>query len=148
MLEKRMTWLGVAGAVAVVALVVFFAAGETAALDKHYKEGMPDSNHYKCYSVLDWGEWDQQRVALQDQFGKSEAIVVQPYQLCNPVDKNGEGIADKESHLVCYSIKDDPSGEFERVREVVVRNQFGQTQLWVGVPARILCLPSQKKLVE
>ena len=148
MLEKRNTWLGLLGALFVVALVVFFATGDSVALEKHYQEAMPKADHYKCYQILDWTEWEPQHVTLSDQFGKSEAQVIRPYSLCNPVDKNGEGIVDKDDHLVCYQINDDPSGEFERVREVQVQNQFGQTQLWVGVPSRELCLPSQKRLVQ
>ncbi len=47
-----------------------------------------------------------------------------PKLLCNPVDKNGEGIPGPKSHLVCYEIKDDPEGTAERVKEVMVKNQF------------------------
>ncbi len=144
MLEKRTTWLGLLATVAVVVLAVFFLAPGSVA----QKEMAPRANHYKCYQVLDWGEWDQHSVQLQDQFGKSQAVVIRPYMLCNPVDKNGEGIVDKDNHLVCYQIHDDPSGSFQRVREVAVQNQFGQTQLWVGVPAETLCLPSMKRLIE
>ena len=152
MFEKRTTWTGLPATVAVAVLAVFFAAPGSVAQEAPgsvaREEGMPKANHYKCYQILDWGQWDQQGVQLEDQFGKSKAAAIRPYMLCNPVDKNGEGIADKENHLVCYQIQDDPTGEFERVREVEVQNQFGRTTLWVGVPGETLCLPSKKQLVQ
>ena len=101
-------------------------------------------NHFKCYQVLDWGEWEPRRVELKDQFGASVARVIEPRLLCNPVDKNGEGIADKDNHMVCYEIQDDPQGPTERVKEVMVRNQFQEGPLWVGM-SNLLCVPSDKK---
>ena len=144
MLKNQNSWFGFVGALSVVALIVLFVAGDSKALE----EGMTKANHYKCYPILDWAEFEPVRVELKDQFGNSVANVVRPYKLCNPVDKNGEGIVDMGNHLVCYKINDDPSGAFERVKEVVVQNQFGKTTLWAGVPGRELCLPSQKQLVE
>ena len=145
MLEKRISWLGLLATVAVAAGVVFFVAPGTVAQEEAM---MPKANHYKCYQILDWVEDPTLQVNLTDQFGRSQARVLRPYSLCNPVDKNGEGIADKENHLVCYQIADDPSGEYERVREVEVQNQFGENRLWVGIPSRELCLPSKKRLVQ
>lgn len=80
---------------------------------------------------------------LKDQFGNSIAKVIEPRQLCNPVDKNGEGIPDKDNHLVCYEIQDDPQGNYERVKEVQIKNQFQEGPLWVG-SSRMLCVPSDK----
>lgn len=142
--KTRKTWLSLVAALAVVSLIVLFAAGDSKALE----EGTPTANHYKCYPVLDWGVFDPVAVKLKDQFGDSQARVLQPYMLCNPVDKNGEGIADKKNHLVCYQIQDDPIGDYDRVKEVVVSNQFGETQLWVRGAGKELCLPSQKRLVQ
>lgn len=141
--NKRTRWTG--------ALVVFLAALIALALptgsaaEKH-EEGVMEGgdNHFKCYQVLDWTEFDRRKVELRDQFGASVAYVVEPRLLCNPVDKNGEGIPKKESHLVCYEIKDDPIGPTERVKEVMVRNQFQKGPLWVGM-ANLLCVPSEKK---
>ena len=70
--------------------------------------------------------------------------MIQPRLLCNPVDKNGEGIPYPKSHLVCYEIRDAPKGPTERVKEVAVQNQFQRGQLWVG-SANLLCVPSQKR---
>ena len=38
---------------------------------------------------------------------------------------------------------DDPTGPTERVKEVMIRNQFQEGPLWVG-SANVLCVPSQK----
>ena len=108
----------------------------------------PENDHYKCYPVRDWGNWQPRKVMLEDQFGKSKAKVVVPRWLCNPVDKNQEGVVDKENHLVCYGIKDDPEGPTDPIEQVVVKNQFGEMTMWVGVPANSLCLPSSKRHIE
>lgn len=147
MLRDRRTWLA-AGLVLAVAAVAALTLPAGSGAEAHEKAAMAKGNHFKCYPILDWTEWQPQGAALKDQFGRSEARAMTPKLLCNPVDKNGEGIVDKDDHLVCYQIHDDPSGSFQRVREVAVQNQFGQTQLWVGVPAETLCLPSMKRLIE
>lgn len=144
MSEKRTARLGLAVTIGVAALIFVLMTPGAA-----QKEQMaPVANHYKCYPILDWTEWEPRGVKLQDQFGRSEAKVLRPYTLCNPVDKNGEGIADKDNHLVCYAIQDDPSGEFNRVKEVQVQNQFGETTLWLGLPGKELCVPSKKREVS
>ena len=142
--DKRVWW---AGAV-VVAMVVLIAVSSPAgsAAEGHEKGEMkgPGGNHFKCYQVLDWGEWEPRKVELKDQFGASVARVIEPRLLCNPVDKNGEGIPAPENHLVCYTIQDDPQGPTERVKEVMVKNQFQKGPLWVGT-GNLLCVPSLKK---
>ena len=102
------------------------------------------ANHFKCYQILDWSIFEPRKVELKDQFGESVARTMEPKMLCNPVDKNGEGIPNPDSHLVCYAIQDDPGGSTPRIKEVAVKNQFGETRLWVGA-ADTLCLPSDKK---
>ncbi|MDH3523405.1 MAG: hypothetical protein OES32_07435 [Acidobacteriota bacterium] len=138
MLRKKGLWWTV-GVAAIVLALVTLAMPTGSAADKHE----PMGNHYKCYQVLDWTEYEPRKVELTDQFGQSVARVLEPRSLCNPVDKNGEGIADKASHLVCYAIQDDPQGSTERVKEVEIANQFQQGPLWVG-SADMLCLPSAK----
>ena len=95
-------------------------------------------DHFKCYHVV--GTKIGQDVTLTDQFGTEDVKVNQPREICNPVDKNGEGINDSDATLVCYQIV--PRGQFSK-REVVVTNQFGEQVLEVVGP-RTLCVPSEK----
>lgn len=104
----------------------------------------PANNHFKCYQILDWTEFTPKKAELKDQFGESIARILEPRLLCNPVDKNGEGIADREYHLVCYEMQDDPQGNVPRVKEVMIRNQFQEGPLWVG-SSPMICVPSQKR---
>lgn len=136
MLKKNRILLSV-----VLAMVLTISAKSVVAEERG---ASPQNDHYKCYPVRDWGNWEPRKVTLEDQFGKSRAKVVTPRWLCNPVDKNGEGVVNKKNHLVCYGIKDDPAGPTDPIEEVVVKNQFGEMRMWVGVPANSLCLPSSK----
>ena len=142
MLRDKRLWWAAGLAVALAAAIVLTLPASSAA-EGHEKMETAD-NHFKCYQVLDWTEYDRRKVELRDQFGASVAYVIEPRLLCNPVDKNGEGIPNKENHLVCYEIKDDPTGPTERVKEVMIRNQFQEGPLWVGM-ANLLCVPSEKR---
>jgi hypothetical protein len=93
---------------------------------------------FKCYSVQ--GANLGATVNLVDQFESVQGVnVTKPRLLCNPVDKNGEGIPNPLAHLVCYEIKQ----PHFRQRDVLVSNQFGQAQLKVKAP-ELLCVPSTK----
>jgi len=96
---------------------------------------LPD--HYKCYKSR--ASFQQRSVTLADQFGQSTATVLRPDRLCNPVNKNGEGIADPDAHLNCYRIRE-PRGAS---RDVVVANQFGELQL-TTTRTHSLCVPAIK----
>jgi hypothetical protein len=66
-----------------------------------------DVDHYQCYAVkLSDGEEkfpNDLRAPVVDQFSQSTLYDIQkPTALCNPVDKNGEGIKDLDTHLMCY----------------------------------------------
>ena len=64
-------------------------------------------------------------------------------RLGNPVDKNGEGISDADTHLVAYEIDDgDPEHEKRLLR---VTNQFGELLLETDDPEWLL-VPSLKSL--
>jgi hypothetical protein len=95
-------------------------------------------DHFKCYSVT--GPRVNVRASLTDQFESATALVKEPKLLCNPVDKNGEGIPNPSAHLVCYEIEEP---RFQP-RDVSVNNQFGQAPLKVKAP-ELLCVPSTKK---
>jgi len=95
----------------------------------------PVVDHYQCYSV----RGDRRRVSgisVEDQFGTGTTDVKKPIRLCLPVDKNGEGIVDGATRLMCYAIKPGP-----RVNQrVLIDNQFGPGSLDVR-RARELCVP-------
>jgi Concanavalin A-like lectin/glucanases superfamily len=94
-------------------------------------------DHFKCYEAK--GEPVNVTVTLQDQFGvEPQVLVGTPKLFCNPVDKNGEGIANPAAHLTCYEIK----GE-DKELVVSMRNQFGEQVLKVE-KSELLCVPSEK----
>ena len=72
-------------------------------------------DHFLCYKVrLPKGtEFPKDiQITLADQFIDPDGIGVnqlfdlkKPKRLCNPVDKNGEGIKNEENHLICYQVK-------------------------------------------
>jgi hypothetical protein len=108
-----------------------------------------NTNHYKCYRATRTKgapQFGQVDVTLLDQFEPVDnvATVLRPILLCNPVDKNGEGIVDPTLHLTCFAIKDpfDPPGI------IVIEDQFAVQD---GFPrtgdcrrSRTLCVPSYK----
>jgi hypothetical protein len=107
-------------------------------------------DHYQCYKVRDTKVpakflkrkgLDQ----LNDQFGLSVVDVVKIQFLCNPVDKNGEGINDPNAHLVCY--KTAKGQKFLKPRPVVeVSTQF-QLNRVEPIKAQLLCVPSTKVIL-
>ena len=106
---------------------------------------LPPADHFKCYAArtrpgtLAVGP---QTVTLEDQFETKQTVVLKPQLLCNPVDKNGEGITDPTAHLRCYRIKDlSGQAKFQR-RDVTVQNQLGNETATVTKP-RLLCVPSR-----
>jgi len=101
----------------------------------------PLAANFKCYKAkLELGTpFQRKALPLVDQFGANSGVIVAPFEFCNPVDKNGEGIADPESHLMCYKMT-----SRRRVSERVVdRDQFGDETL-VLASAASLCLPAIK----
>lgn len=101
-----------------------------------------DIDHFKCYRVL--GRPFQTTVMVSDQFETQPTTLIEPRLICNPVDKNGEGIPDPDNHLTCYTIK--PGAAFTP-REVTTMDQFGQQELRsVRGQCRkraFLCVPSE-----
>lgn len=105
-------------------------------------------DHFQCYKtkiakdgpkftpVLD--------VTIQDQFGTMRVDVKKPRYLCVPVDKNGEGIHDAASHLMCYQVKQVKGDtKFVKVVGAYVHNQFAAEQLDAKTPSE-LCVPATK----
>jgi hypothetical protein len=68
-----------------------------------------------------------------------------PFRLCNPVDKNGEGIQDPDTHLVCYTIE--PQGGSLGF-QVQIQNQFFDLENLDVEHPFALCTPSTKAVPE
>jgi hypothetical protein len=120
------------------------------------KDGVPRPpestlDHFKCYRVHrrhGTPEFQPRTVTLADQFENKSVTVVKPLLLCNPVDKNGEGITDASCHLTCYKIEQ----ETFTPRPATVVDQFTEATLsaMTGVCRRVglLCVPSAKQVVD
>jgi hypothetical protein len=100
-------------------------------------------DHFQCYPVKPTTTVPSHRVAVLDEFGKGKYAVGQPVRLCNPASKNGSRIRDARDHLLCYGV--DPL-QPSRAHTVLLANQFGGSKL-AAVTAKLLCLPSLKRLV-
>ena len=98
-------------------------------------------DHLKCYRTRRNTSFTTHAVHLKDQFEDVDMTVHRPYRLCNPVDKEDEGINDPTEHQMCYQIRD-KTPRFAR-RNVKVENQFGTQFLVVGRPES-LCVPAEK----
>jgi hypothetical protein len=102
----------------------------------------PSLDHYQCYEI-EGRQMEPLPVELVDQFGATTNRVVEAKYLCAPVDKNGEGVNDKRSHLVCYTL----SAQIPQNVRVEVDNQFG-TQEFIVRERQLLCVPSAKRIIE
>jgi hypothetical protein len=107
-------------------------------------------DHYKCYKVkVTPGTPRLPRgiqVNVTDQFTSPAKIfdLKKPRHLCNPVDKNGEGIKNPNAHLFCYLAKG-ARGQPRHVRRTGVNtnNQFGPLVIST-IKESELCIPSLK----
>ena len=100
-------------------------------------------DHLKCYRTRRNTAFFPNGVNLVDQFEDVNMTVLRPYRLCNPVDKNDEGIVDPTEHQMCYQIRDTVAQPRFRRRNVLVENQFGKQYLSVIRP-ETLCVPAEK----
>ncbi|MGI9524604.1 MAG: DUF7450 family protein [Hyphomicrobiaceae bacterium] len=100
-------------------------------------------NHFLCHEAVHAVENPIAEIRVVDQFGSLQAFVARIVRLCNPADKNREGIPNKDYHLVCYEIK---PGKWDRkdVNTVVVSNQFGEFKFDIKKELT-LCVPSKKQ---
>ncbi len=116
----------------------------------------PGADHFKCYRVEladDAPEFESVQVFVQDQFIESQFgqprlfDVVEPIRLCNPVDKDGEGITDANTHLMCYEVAPaDGKPKFKKVKRIHTNNQFGPLRVF-AIKAKELCVPSEKEII-
>ena len=100
-------------------------------------------DHLKCYRTRRISAFVPNGVTLEDQFENVDMTVLRPYRMCNPVDKEGEGINDPTEHQMCYQIRDTVAQPRFRRKEVRVENQFGEQILVVTRP-ETLCTPAEK----
>jgi cysteine-rich repeat protein len=103
-------------------------------------------DHYKCYSAKTapkTPKFESREVTLTDQFESKQTIVKPPVALCNPVDKNEEGIQDPTAHLVCHDIAQVKRQAKFVKHQVQVQDQFCALTLSVTAPDT-LCVPSEK----
>lgn len=99
----------------------------------------PPIDHFECHRV----HRATTRVAglsVADQFGSLVDHVLKPFRLCAAADKNGEGVVDSHTHLLCYKVRTDPPrptihGPF------FITNQFDDLELRV-TRTREFCVPS------
>jgi len=99
----------------------------------------PPIDHYQCRRV----RGSRTRVSgldLIDQLDTYVADVKRPYRLCSPADKNGSGIQDPASHLLCYRIRTNPTRP-AIAGPLYINNQFDELDIAV-TGTRELCLPT------
>ena len=109
-------------------------------------------DHYKCYKIKVTSGTPRFPKGVQatvgDQFTSPPKVfdVKKPRHLCNPVDKNGEGVKNADAHLVCYQVKG-AKGQPKHVRRVGVHtnDQFGP-QILGTIKETEVCVPSIKTL--
>ncbi len=97
----------------------------------------PAIDHFKCYKAR--GRFRTGEIDIQDQFGSIVASIKRPVRYCAPVDKNGEGIMDPNTHLVCYQVRSAAGAPTHDT--LYSLNQFGPDTFTVFGP-RELCVPS------
>ena len=106
--------------------------------------------HYLTYRIKAEPKFDEVDVVLTDQFQTGTFTVDKRETLLTPVDKNGEGFRDSETHLLGYKLKSGKSGKsdkFEKVKNVRVDNQFGAVIVDVEKPEDLL-VPASKSLTD
>ncbi|MBW2579863.1 MAG: proprotein convertase P-domain-containing protein [Deltaproteobacteria bacterium] len=101
-------------------------------------------DHYLTYKIKAEPKFDKVDVVLTDQFQSGTFTVEKRETLLTPVDKNGEGISDSETHLLGYKIK---GPKFDTVPKVLVENQFGLLVVDVEKPEDLL-VPASKSLTD
>jgi hypothetical protein len=114
--------------------------------EKLIAPGPIDGDHFRCWEASDpTGGTIGVDVVLDNQFEGLTTTVMAPYRLCNPVDKNGEGIQDVDTHLVCYTIQ--PQG-FSLGLQIPIQNQFFSLVNVDLEQSFGICTPSTKMVPE
>jgi hypothetical protein len=105
-------------------------------------------SNFKCYAAKfpPRDRFRRKTVDIVDQFGTAKVLAMRPTEICNPVDKNGEGIADPEAHLMCYKVRTLIPRRGGGRRAIRGTDQFGSEELRVS-RHREICLPALKSCV-
>jgi hypothetical protein len=102
---------------------------------------VPTINHYKCYTITR-ARFRREGLAVTDQFGDLSLDIKRPVRFCVAADKNGEGIKDAESHLLCYQVRPvTGSPRFQSPGQIFTNNQVNEAIERVFGP-RELCVPT------
>jgi hypothetical protein len=125
-------------------LLVPTAKGESGPVDPP-DPGSHLVNHYACYKAKvtrGTSPFVPRQVAVVDQFGQPKVLdVKKPSRLCLPADKNGEGVEEPATPLLCYLARP-ARGEPKHVSRLLdVNNQLGPGQVKTVVEDE-LCVPS------
>src|SRR5262249_33484157 len=96
-------------------------------------------DHFECYELKP-GAFVNLSATVQDQFGTMTEMIRFPHSLCNPTNKNNEGIIDPADHLVGYVVK---APKFTKRTNQTITNQFGTTMIDVVRPD-LLMVPTSK----
>lgn len=114
-------------------------------------QGVP-LDHFMCYrakTTKGTPKFKPREVSLADEFEAGLFDVKAPVRLCNPADKNGEGIHDPGIHLEGYQINltktDPPQPKHIKQTNLEVKNQFGTITVDTVKP-ELLLVPSTKSL--
>jgi hypothetical protein len=91
---------------------------------RHNASTVTCPDHFLCYKAKAQEKFEPEVVTLTDQFDTEPQTVEvkKPVSLCNPADKNDEGINDRNTHLKGYQIK--PATAHLPMTNIKVRNQF------------------------
>jgi len=96
-------------------------------------------DHFQCYEVKP-AFFSSPPVTVTDRFGTLTETLKFPHSLCNPTNKNNEGIVDPTDHLVGYQTK---SPKFIKQTNKTFVDQFGTLTLDLVRP-QFLLVPSGK----
>jgi hypothetical protein len=101
----------------------------------------PLVDHYKCYTIAR-AKFRASGIKIDDQFGTLNLDIKRPVRFCAAADKNGEGVLDPDTHLLCYQVRPvTGSPRFKGPSSIFTNNQFGTGIHRVYGP-RELCVPS------
>jgi hypothetical protein len=129
--------------VSIIALFLLLVAG----WGQQATAGGPTVDHYKCYKVKGKAFKPKLSVNVVDEFETDTDTVVKPFMVCNPANKNNEGVAHSNVHQVCYKIKGEK--KLESGLTLDVDNQFAQNQIVkTAKKEKLLCVPSFKDCID
>lgn len=101
-------------------------------------------DHFQCYMLKKGDKVKDETLIIEDQFGKTEAVLGRPVMLCNPSSKvhrdKAYRIRDNKRHLVCYNYVKQQRPKSE---ELMINNQMGADKV-ISTKRELFCVPSEK----